>query len=237
MDLMRESGTTSLRRLSARDCVFSSLCSRCRRTSCSDVRALIPASRTSVLSTLFSCSRSRTRGEERLDRAVSPSRELVTSPFAPKGGAADSCGPTAFPIKGSADCAASRLSTATTALTFTTSPSKYRISERTPATGAGISASTLSVEISKSGSSFSTCSPTFFSHLVIVPSVIDSPICGINTSVLIQFLSQQKMGRQANTPIFASARVSRGVVVLLQDRWNLRTMKQAYQNRPQRHSA
>ena len=38
-------------------------------------------------------------------------------------------------------------------------------------------------EISKSGSSRSTLSPTFFSHFVIVPSAMDSPICGITTSV------------------------------------------------------
>ncbi len=57
------------------------------------------------------------------------------------------------------------------------------ISERTPATGEGISASTLSVEISKIGSSRWTVSPTFLSHLVMVPSVMDSPICGIRTSV------------------------------------------------------
>ena len=55
------------------------------------------------------------------------------------------------------------------------------ISLSTPATGAGISASTLSVEISNRGSSFSTVSPAFLSHLVMVPSKIDSPICGMTT--------------------------------------------------------
>src|ERR1700686_4432518 len=43
--------------------------------------------------------------------------------------------------------------TATTLLTGTVSPAFARISATTPATGDGISASTLSVEISKSGSS------------------------------------------------------------------------------------
>ena len=52
-----------------------------------------------------------------------------------------------------------------------------------PAAGEGISASTLSVEISNKGSSRSTWSPTFFNHLVMVPSAMDSPICGITTSV------------------------------------------------------
>src|SRR5258708_7610192 len=52
-----------------------------------------------------------------------------------------------------------------------------------PAAGAGISASTLSVEISNRGSSRCTLSPGFLSHLVIVPSKIDSPICGMTISV------------------------------------------------------
>src|SRR5690349_5096731 len=75
--------------------------------------------------------------------------------------------------------------TATTVLTSTVSPSLKRTSVNVPAAGEGISASTLSVEISNSGSSRSTRSPTFFSHFVIVPSAMDSPICGITTSVLI----------------------------------------------------
>ena len=33
------------------------------------------------------------------------------------------------------------------------------------------------------GSSRATVSPTFLSHLVSVPSVMDSPICGMRTSV------------------------------------------------------
>src|SRR5208282_3795247 len=53
------------------------------------------------------------------------------------------------------------------------------------AAGAGISASTLSVEISNRGSSRWTLSPGFFSHLVMVPSKIDSPIWGMTTSVAI----------------------------------------------------
>ena len=73
--------------------------------------------------------------------------------------------------------------TATTALIWTVSPSAALISVSTPATEEGISASTLSVEISNSGSSFSTRSPTFLSHLVMVPSKIDSPICGITISM------------------------------------------------------
>src|SRR4051794_6519693 len=74
--------------------------------------------------------------------------------------------------------------TATTVFTWTVAPSGTLISLSTPDTGAGISASTLSVEISNSGSSLRTASPAFLSHLVIVPSKIDSPICGMMTSVL-----------------------------------------------------
>ena len=73
--------------------------------------------------------------------------------------------------------------TATTVLICTVAPSATLISLSTPAAGEGISASTLSVEISKSGSSRSTVSPGFLSHLVIVPSKIDSPIWGITISV------------------------------------------------------
>jgi hypothetical protein len=80
--------------------------------------------------------------------------------------------------------------TATTVLMPTVAPASVRISCRVPLAGEGISASTLSVEISKSGSSRSTLSPTFLSHLVSVPSVMDSPIWGIRTSVAIVFPSQ-----------------------------------------------
>ena len=61
--------------------------------------------------------------------------------------------------------------TARSAPTATVSSSPTRISCRTPATGDGISVSTLSVETSSSGSSTSTVSPTLFSQRVTVPSV------------------------------------------------------------------
>src|SRR5437762_13387802 len=75
-------------------------------------------------------------------------------------------------------------STATNVWTGTVCPSCTLISANTPAAGAGISASTLSVEISNSGSSRLTVSPTFLSHLLKVPSAMDSPICGMSTSTL-----------------------------------------------------
>src|SRR3954447_12058731 len=73
--------------------------------------------------------------------------------------------------------------TPTTVFTCTVVPSATFCSTSTPAAGDGISASTLSVEISKRGSSRETLSPGFFSHLVRVPSKIDSPIWGMITSV------------------------------------------------------
>src|SRR5690348_3561263 len=68
-------------------------------------------------------------------------------------------------------------------LTCTVLPSPTMISCKTPEAGAGISASTLSVEISNRGSSRWTLSPGFLSHFVIVPSKMDSPIWGMMTSV------------------------------------------------------
>jgi hypothetical protein len=89
---------------------------------------------------------------------------------------------------GEAAAEADSSTTPTTVLMGTVAPSCTRISLKTPALGEGISASTLSVEISKSGSSRSTGSPTFFNHRTMVPSATDSPICGITTvfAMLIQ---------------------------------------------------
>src|SRR5215467_3767594 len=72
--------------------------------------------------------------------------------------------------------------TPTTVWIGTVWPSATLISLSTPAEGEGISASTLSVEISNNGSSRSTLSPGFLSHLVMVPSKMLSPIWGITTS-------------------------------------------------------
>src|SRR5215467_2084747 len=77
---------------------------------------------------------------------------------------------------------------ATTVLMGTVCPSLTLISFNTPAEGEGISASTLSVEISNSGSSRSTLSPGFLSHLVMVPSKMLSPIWGITMSTAMFFL-------------------------------------------------
>jgi hypothetical protein len=82
--------------------------------------------------------------------------------------------------------------TATTLFTGTVSPSLTEMSSTTPAAGDGISASTLSVEISNNGSSRSTASPTFLIHRTMVPSAIDSPIWGITTGVDIGLSSGSK---------------------------------------------
>src|SRR5258707_8425312 len=78
--------------------------------------------------------------------------------------------------------------TATTVWIGTVWPSVTLISFSTPAEGAGISASTLSVEISNSGSSRSMRSPGFLSHLVMVPSKMLSPIWGMMTSTAMVLL-------------------------------------------------
>jgi hypothetical protein len=85
----------------------------------------------------------------------------------------------------------------TTVPTVTVAPSSTLIAPRMPAAGEGISASTLSVEISKSGSSRATVSPGFLSHLVRVPSVMDSPIWGMTTSVGMGTISGGTLRREA----------------------------------------
>ena len=65
----------------------------------------------------------------------------------------------------------------------TVASSSAVIDSRMPATGEGISVSTLSVDTSTSGSSTATESPTFFNQRVTVPSVTDSPNVGISTGV------------------------------------------------------
>ncbi len=55
----------------------------------------------------------------------------------------------------------------------------------TPSAGLGTSVSTLSVEISSSGSSRSIESPTCLIHFVTVPSDTETPIWGITTSVWV----------------------------------------------------
>ena len=99
--------------------------------------------------------------------------------------------------EGASDAPFSVSMRATTVWTSTVTPSKTRISASTPAVGAGISASTLSVLISKIGSSRFTSSPTFFSHFDSVPSAIDSPIWGMMTSTRATAMSSHSELRDA----------------------------------------
>ena len=87
-------------------------------------------------------------------------------------------------LRGS-DAAPAGAMRARTVPTSTVSPSWTRISATTPSPGLGTSVSTLSVEISRSGSSRPIASPTCLSHLVTVPSETDTPIWGITTSVCV----------------------------------------------------
>ena len=86
--------------------------------------------------------------------------------------------------------------------TSTVSSSSALISRMTPATGEGISVSTLSVETSSNGSSTSTVSPTDFNHWVIVPSVTDSPSSGISTenAIILRLLASRVVKTETNTP-------------------------------------
>ena len=69
--------------------------------------------------------------------------------------------------------------------TSTVSSSPTAIDSSVPDAGAGISVSTLSVEISSSGSSAETVSPTCLSQRVTVPSLTLSPNWGIVTVTAI----------------------------------------------------
>src|SRR5690242_2350621 len=109
---------------------------------------------------------------------------LTTGADVEAAGAADGAADGAGAAAGGADATApaSVSIRATIVCTGTVCPSVTRTSASTPDVGDGISASTLSVEISKMGSSRLTGSPTFLSQRDIVPSAIDSPIWGITTS-------------------------------------------------------
>src|SRR6202022_4410797 len=68
--------------------------------------------------------------------------------------------------------------------TVTTAPSFASCSTSTPVVGEGISVLALSVAISTSGSSRSTFWPVFAIQRTTVPSITDSPSCGITTVVI-----------------------------------------------------
>jgi hypothetical protein len=89
------------------------------------------------------------------------------------------------PAEAAAPASASVSMAARAVLISTVFPSATLISASTPAAGEGISASTLSVEISRIGSSRFTRSPTFLSQRTTVPSWMLSPICGMITSTFM----------------------------------------------------
>jgi len=111
-----------------------------------------PVPATCERSTLLSFAILRTSGEERTRSPDAAGTEAVAVDIAASGAGAagaDRAGPAA----GVVDFPTPPPMTATTVLIVTVAPSGTLISDSTPATGDGISASTLSVEISKIGSS------------------------------------------------------------------------------------
>src|SRR5215475_12328561 len=155
--------------------------------SCLVMRPPSPVPVTCDKSTLFSRAILRTSGEERTSSScVSTSGGGATgvsglgASFFWEGAGTCAAGADAF--AGAADSPSAEI-VPTMVFTCTVLPSATLISWSTPEAGAGISASTLSVEISKRGSSRWTLSPGFFNHFVMVPSKMDSPIWGIMTSV------------------------------------------------------
>jgi hypothetical protein len=74
---------------------------------------------------------------------------------------------------------------ASTLPTPTVSPSAAWILTTVPLTGAGTSASTLSVDISTSVSSSETSSPSCLCHSRMDPSETESPIGGMTTSTVV----------------------------------------------------
>ena len=98
---------------------------------------------------------------------------ITGSGFGAGGGVFTTGGATGAGALGAADPASPI--TAMTPPTGITESCAALISNKTPATGEGISVSTLSVETSTMASSTLITSPTFFNQRVTVPSVTDSP--------------------------------------------------------------
>ena len=69
---------------------------------------------------------------------------------------------------------------------------------RIPATGEGMSLSTLSVAIVKIDSSMAMASPSFLSHCVMVASATDSPILGIVNSNMVDSGCAANLGQRSS---------------------------------------
>src|ERR1700688_10032 len=173
--------------------------------SCLVIRPPSPVPETCERFTLCSRAILRTSGEERASSSPSSAGSCAGGGGALAAGAGTEAGADLFSsffsgtaltgadfsgavAGGAADFAAVAASPSTAIVptmvfTPTVVPSETLISCRTPEAGAGISASTLSVEISKSGSSRWALSPRFFYHFVIIPSTLESPIWGMMMSV------------------------------------------------------
>ena len=117
------------------------------------MRPEAPVPGTFVRSMLFSFAILRTSGEERTRSPSAVAGGGVAAGGAAAGVAAGGAGAVGAAAAGAAVFPTAPPMIATTLLMVTVEPSGTLISERTPATGDGISASTLSVEISKIGSS------------------------------------------------------------------------------------
>ena len=98
------------------------------------------------------------------------------------GGASALAGADGEPFRGGGGAASPLVAiSAKSAPTATVSPSAAWIRVTVPETGAGTSASTLSVEISTSVSSAETVSPSCLCHSSTVPSATESPMAGMTT--------------------------------------------------------
>ena len=166
--------------------------SRYASRSCLVMRAPAPVPRTWLKSMLFSRAILRTSGDSgpAASSGVGAGSAATGAGAAGGGGGgaaeagAGAGGAGAAAAGAAAGAPAPSLILPTTVLMPTVVPSCTRISPSVPATGDGISVSTLSVEISNSGSSRSTLSPGFFNHFVKVPSTMLSPIWGMMTSII-----------------------------------------------------
>ena len=113
---------------------------------------------------------------------ASRSRSRCPEPASPFSGAASGSGSSA--VIAGADPLVGAIS-ASTLPTPTVSPSAAWILTTVPLTGAGTSASTLSVDISTSVSSSEISSPSCLCHSRMEPSETESPIGGMTTSTVV----------------------------------------------------
>jgi len=152
-------------------------------TSSRVTRPPMPDPRTEAASMPCSAASLRTAGESRARSPLpsSPLTDPASGPGArpPAGAGGTSEGAT---VGGAAAAGVPAPATSIcpiTEPTRTVSPSATEILTSLPSKGEGISAFTLSVTTSTSGSSRLTKSPSCFSQWSTVPSVTDSPSCGI----------------------------------------------------------